>query len=118
MTNKFVDLYDENGINRKYTIVTTPQQNGVDERRNNLVKKMAREMMQERNIPQTYWEGFIYTTIHILNKVHLRPNCDKKPNELWHRKLASMKHFKVSNNKYYIKNNDEKLGTFNARLDE
>ena len=40
---------------------------------------MARSMMNEKNIAQTYWVEEIHTTIHILNKAHLRPNNDKTP---------------------------------------
>lgn len=74
--------------------------------------------MQERNIPQTYWAEVIHTTIHILNKAHLIPNYDKAPNELWHGKPTSIKHFKQFGSKCHIKNNDEKLGKFDPRVDE
>ena len=60
----------------------------------------------------------VQTSVHILNKSHLRPNCDKTPYELWHGKLASIKHFRVFGSKSFIKNNDEKLGKFDARDDE
>ena len=43
--------------------------------------------------------------MHILNKAHLRSNSDKNPYELWHGKLASIKHFKVFGSKCFIKNN-------------
>ena len=74
--------------------------------------------MQEINITQTYWVEAVHTTVHILNKAHLRPNCDKKPYELWHEKPSTIKHFKVFISKCYIKNNDEKLGKFDAEYDE
>ena len=66
--------------------------------------------MNERNISQTFWVEAIHTTIHILNKAHLRTNSDKTPYELWFGKPTSIKHFKVFGSKYYIKNNDENLG--------
>ena len=75
-------------------------------------------MMQENNILQTFWAEVLHTAVHILNKTHLRPNSDKTPYELWHGKLASMKHFRVFGSKCYIKNNDENLGNFDARADE
>jgi hypothetical protein len=56
---------------------------------------MARSMMNERNIPQTYWVEAIHTAVHILNKAHLRPHSDKTPYELWFGRPASIKHFKV-----------------------
>jgi hypothetical protein len=70
---------------------------------------MERSMMNERNIPQTYWVEAIHTTIHILNKAHLRPHSDKTPYELWFGRTASIKHFNVFGSKCYIKNNDENI---------
>ena len=72
-------------------------------------------MMQERNIPQTYWAEVIHATINILNKEHLTPNYYKKTYELCHGKPTLIKHFKVFKNKFYIKNNDDNLGKFEAR---
>jgi len=70
---------DKHGIKKEYTIPRTPQQNGVVERQNRLVQQTTRSMMNERNIPQTYWVEAIHTAIHILNKAHLRPHSDKTP---------------------------------------
>ena len=74
--------------------------------------------MNEKNIGQTYWVETIHTTIHILNKAHLRPHSDKTPYELWYWRLASIKHFKVFGSKCYIKNNDENLGKYDDKVDE
>jgi hypothetical protein len=79
---------------------------------------MLRSMMNERNIPQTYWVEEIHTTVHILNKAHLRPHSDKTPYELWFGRPASIKHFKVFGSTRYIKNNDENIGKYNDRADE
>ena len=75
-------------------------------------------MMQESNIPQTFWVEAVHTVVHILNKAHLRPSSDKNPYELWHGKPASIKHFRIFGSKCCIKNNDENLGKFDARVDE
>jgi hypothetical protein len=79
---------------------------------------MARSMMNERNIPQTYWVEAIHTAVHILNKAHLMPHSDKTPYELWFGRPASIKHFKVFGSKCYIKNNDENIGKYDDRADE
>jgi hypothetical protein len=109
---------DKHGIKREYTIPGTPQQNGVVERQNRSVQQMERSMMNERNIPQTYWVEEIHTTVHILNKSHLTPQSDKTPYELWFGRPASIKHFKVFWSKCYIKNNDENLGKYDDKDDE
>ena len=75
-------------------------------------------MMQESNIPQTFWAEAVHTTMHILNKAHLRPSSDKTPYELWHGKPASIKHFRIFGSKCYINNNDENLGKFDSRAGE
>jgi hypothetical protein len=79
---------------------------------------MARSMMNEKNIAQTYWVEEIHTVVHILNKAHLRPQSDKTPYELWFGRPASIKNFKVFRSKCYIKNNDENIGKYDDRVDE
>jgi hypothetical protein len=77
---------------------------------------MARSMMNEKNIVQTYWVEEIHTTIHILNKSHLKPYSDKAPYELLYGRPTSIKHFKVFGSKCYINNNNENLGKYDDRL--
>jgi transposase InsO family protein len=118
MSSDFKELCDKHDIKREYTIPRTPQQNGVVERQNRIVQKMARSMMNEKNIVQTYWVEEIHTTVHVLNKAHLRPQSDKTHYELWYGRPASIKHFKVFGSKCYIKNNDENLGKYDDRDDD
>jgi hypothetical protein len=117
-SGNFKEFCDKNGIKREYTILKTPQQNGVVERQNRPVQQMARSMMNERNIPQTYWVESIHTVVHILNKAHLKPHSDKTPYELWFGRPTSIKHFKAFGSKCYIKNNDEDIGKYDDRADE
>jgi hypothetical protein len=118
MSRDFKEFCDEHGIKREYTIPRTPQQNGVVERQNRTVQEMARSMMNEKNIGQTYWVEEIHTTVHVLNKAQLRPQSNKTPYELWFGRLASIKHFRVFGSKCYIKNNDENLNKYDDRADE
>jgi hypothetical protein len=118
MSSDFKEFCDKHGITREYTILGTPQQNGVVERKNRTVQQMARSMMNEKNIGQNYQVEAIHTTIHILNKSHLRPHSDKTPYELWYGRLASIKHFKFFGSKCYINNNNENLGKYDDRADE
>jgi transposase InsO family protein len=83
MSRHFKELCDRHGIKREYTITGTPQQNGCVECKNRSVQQMARDMMSERDISQTFWVEVVHTAVHILNKVHLRPNSDKTTFELW-----------------------------------
>jgi hypothetical protein len=118
MSRDFKEFCDDHGIKREYTIPRTPQQNGVVERQNITVQEIARSMMNEKNIGQTYWVEAIHTTVHVLNKSHLRPQSDKTPYELWFGRPTTIKHFKVFGIKCYIKNNDENLDKYDDRTDE
>jgi hypothetical protein len=118
MSRDFKEFCDEHGIKREYTIPRTPQQNGVVERQNKTMQEMARSMMNEKNIGQTYWVEAIHTIVHVLNKSHLRPQSDKTPYELWFGRPTSIKHFRVFGSKCYIKNNDENLDKYDDRVDE
>jgi hypothetical protein len=79
---------------------------------------MARSMMNEKNTGQTHWVEAIHTTVHVLNKAHLRPQSNETPYELWFGRPTSIKHFKVFGSKCCIKNNDENLGKYDDRADE
>jgi hypothetical protein len=118
MSRDFKEFCNEHGIKREYTIPRTPQQNGVVERKNRTMQEMARSMMNEKNIGQTYWVEAIHTAVHVLNKDHLRPQSNKTPFELWFGRPASIKHFEVFGSKCYIKNNDENHGKYDDRADE
>jgi transposase InsO family protein len=65
MSSDFKEFCDKHGIKREYTIPGTPQQNGVVERQKNS-SQMARSMMNEKNIGQTYWVEAIHKAFHIL----------------------------------------------------
>jgi transposase InsO family protein len=54
MSSGFKELCDKHGIKREYTIPGIPQQNGVVERQNRTVQQMAKSMMNDKNIGQTY----------------------------------------------------------------
>lgn len=53
-SNEFIDYCEKHGIQRQYSAVRTPQQNGVAERKNRIVKEMARTMLNEANVPNTF----------------------------------------------------------------
>ena len=75
-------------------------------------------MMNERNVQQRFWEEDIHTKIVILSEYDFRLNNEKTPYEMWHGRPATVKHFKFFGSRCYIKRIDEKLGKFDARVDE
>lgn len=95
-----------------------PQQNGVVEGMNKTIQQMERSMLDDSGTPHTLWGEAIHTTMDILNKAHVWVDNDKTKYELWYGKPATVKHFRISGRKCFIKKNDDKLRKFESRVDE
>jgi hypothetical protein len=117
-SDEFNNYCETHGIKRKFSISRTPQQNGVVERINKIVQEMAKAMLDESEVPKTFWGEYFQTVVNILNKAHIRVNNDETPYELWHGRPTSIKHFKNFGRKCYIKRNKDNLGKFDSRDDE
>ncbi|MCO5587815.1 hypothetical protein L7F22_041767 [Adiantum nelumboides] len=68
MSHSFDDYLREQGIRRQITCRYTPHQNGVAERKNRVIAKIARAMMNEMNMPLTYWAEVVHRIVHIMNQ--------------------------------------------------
>jgi hypothetical protein len=117
-SDEFNNYCEKHGIKRQFSIARTPQRNGVVERMNITVQEMERAMLDESEVPKTFWGELVQTVVNILNKVHIRVYCDKTPYELWHGRPTSIKHFKIFGSKCYIKRNEDILDKFDSRVDE
>jgi len=53
----------------------------VSERKNCTV--MARSMLKEKSMPNTFWAEAVYTTIYILNRCPTKAVQDKTPIQAW-----------------------------------
>jgi hypothetical protein len=109
---------ETHGIKRQYSTARTPQQNGVVERKNRHVQEIARTMLNEAKLSDSFWREAVYTIVYILNRGKIRVNSDKTPYELWKGRPTSIKHFRIFGSKCYIKRDDEDLGKFDSREDE
>ncbi|MCI26918.1 copia-type polyprotein, partial [Trifolium medium] len=54
-SNAFNEYCDVHGIRRQLTAAYTPHQNGVSERKNRTIMNMVRCMINEKNVPKTFW---------------------------------------------------------------
>ena len=62
--NKDFELFcDENGIEHNFSTPTTPQQNGVVERKNWSIEEMARTLLNDTNLPKYFWAEFYWGTL-------------------------------------------------------
>lgn len=54
-SNAFISFCEKNGIKRQFSATRISQQNGVIERKNISVQEMARSMMNESKVRDTFW---------------------------------------------------------------
>jgi hypothetical protein len=79
---------------------------------------MARTMLNEAKLPDTFWREEVNTTFYILNRAQIRVNKKITPYELWKGRPTTVKYFKLFWSKCYIKRNEYNLGNLDSRTDE
>lgn len=91
-SQEFSSFCDENGIKRQ---LTTPQQNGVAERKNRTIMNMVRSMLSEKKLPKTFWPEAVNWTVHVLNRSPTLAVKNKTPEEAWSGYKRSVEYFRV-----------------------
>lgn len=65
----FKRFLKENQIRRQLTCPSTPQQNGVAERKNRHLAEICRSMLHAKNVPPKFWSECMKTVAHVINKL-------------------------------------------------
>jgi len=64
--------------------------------------EMARSMLKEKGMPNTFWAEAVYTVVYILNRCPTKTVQDKTPIEAWSGRKSSAKHLRVCGSICYI----------------
>ena len=94
-STEFVNYCEEAGIARQFTAPYSPQQNGVVERRNRTMIEMARSLLKEMQLPNTFWGEAIRHSIYILNRLPTRVVSGINPYEAWSGEKPHIEHVRV-----------------------
>ncbi|KAL9257162.1 Retrovirus-related Pol polyprotein from transposon TNT 1-94-like protein [Drosera capensis] len=95
-TSKDFDaFYDEQGIRRQLTAPHTPEQNGVAERKNRTVVEMARSMLKQKGILDSFWAEGVAAAVHILNISPTKAVWLQTLYEAWSGSKPSVRHLRV-----------------------
>jgi hypothetical protein len=94
-SNMFTVFCTEQGIKHFTTTPYSPQQNGVVERRNQTVVKMARCMMKSKGVPSRFWGEAVTTAVYLLNRSPTKSVQGRTPYEAWFGKKPSVQHLKT-----------------------
>ena len=115
----FENFCNEKGIDHNFLVPRIPQQNGIVERKNRILKEIARNMLCESNLPKYFWAEAINTSYYILNRALIRPILKKIPYELWKDRKLNISYFYIFGCRFFIHNNSkDNLKKFDAKLDE
>jgi transposase InsO family protein len=68
--SKIKDYCDEKGVKDEFSAKYTPQQNGVVERKNLTLIDMARSMLLEYNVLDSFWAEAINIACHASNRLY------------------------------------------------
>ncbi|GJU87016.1 putative ribonuclease H-like domain-containing protein [Tanacetum coccineum] len=82
----------QKGIKREYSVVRTPQQNEVAERKNRTLIEAARTMLSDSLLPTIFWAKAVNTACYVLNRVLVTKPHNKTPYELIISRAPSISH--------------------------
>ncbi|KAL0303104.1 UNVERIFIED_CONTAM: Retrovirus-related Pol polyprotein from transposon RE2 [Sesamum radiatum] len=87
-------MKNEGNIHQK-TCVYTPQQNGVVERKHKYLLQIARALMFQSNVPNSFWSEALLTATYILNRLPTKILNGKSPYEILYKRTPAYEHLRV-----------------------
>nr|GEU91602.1 ribonuclease H-like domain-containing protein [Tanacetum cinerariifolium] len=106
------------GIKREFSVPRTPQQNGIDERKNITLIEAARTMLADSLLPIPFWAEAFNTACYVQNKVLVTKPHNKTPYELLHGRTPSIGFMRPFGCPVTILNTLDSLGKFEGEVDE
>ncbi|GJX56090.1 zinc finger, CCHC-type containing protein [Tanacetum coccineum] len=102
------------GIIHETTAPYTPQQNGISERKNKVLKEMVNSMLSYSGLSQGFWGEAMLTACYLLNRV---PNKRNRitPYELWTKRKPNLNYLRVWGCRAVVRLPDPKLKTLGER---
>ena len=111
----FTYFFEQSGIKRERTVPYTPQQNGVAERMNRTLNDMARCMVIQAGLPQTFWAEAIATAAYIRNRCPTKPLDKMTPYEAWYGSKPNVSHFRTFGSSAWALNKEPTEGKSDLR---
>ncbi|GJZ00343.1 putative ribonuclease H-like domain-containing protein [Tanacetum coccineum] len=113
-----IEFCGSKGIKREYSNARTPQQNGVAERKNRTLIEVARTMLADSFLPNTFWAEAVSTACYVLNRVLVTKPQNKTPYDLITSKIPIISYIRPFGCYVTILNTINQLGKFEEKADE
>ncbi|KAJ9567318.1 hypothetical protein OSB04_003284 [Centaurea solstitialis] len=115
---KLQSFLEEVGISHNFSVVRTPQQNGVVERKNRMLVEAARSMIAHSGVPLSLWAEAVSTACYTQNRTLIVKRIGKTAYEMVNKRKPNIKFFRVFGCVCYLLNNRDDLRKFDAKSDE
>nr|GEU49884.1 retrovirus-related Pol polyprotein from transposon TNT 1-94 [Tanacetum cinerariifolium] len=113
--NQFCEL---KGIKIEFSVLRTPQQNGIAERKNKTLIEAARTMLADSLLPIPFWAEAVNTTCYVQNRVLVTKPHNKTPYELLHGRSPNIGFIRPFGCPVTILNTLDLLGKFEGKVDK
>ncbi|GBN79837.1 Retrovirus-related Pol polyprotein from transposon TNT 1-94 [Araneus ventricosus] len=90
------------GINIRYSMPYTPEQNGAEERENRTIVEAARSILHHKGLPLKLWAEAVNTAVYVLNRTGPTREKEKTPIELWSASSFNVRYLKDFGTKCFV----------------
>nr|GEU77594.1 integrase, catalytic region, zinc finger, CCHC-type, peptidase aspartic, catalytic [Tanacetum cinerariifolium] len=111
------EYFEQVGISHETSVARSPQQNGVVERRNQMLIEATRTMLIYAKATLFLWAKAVTTACYTQTRSIIRLRHGKTPYELLHNKLPSLSFFHVFGALCYLTSDSENLGKLQPKAD-
>nr|GEX12736.1 putative ribonuclease H-like domain-containing protein [Tanacetum cinerariifolium] len=111
-------FYEIKGIKMEFSVPTTPQQNGITERKNRTLIEAARTMLVDSLLPIPFWAEAVNTACYVQNRVLVSKPQNKTLYELLHGRTPSIGFMRPFGCPVTILNTLDSLIKFKGKVDE
>jgi hypothetical protein len=112
------DYLNEEDIKHEFLVPYTPQQNGMDKRKNKTLIEMTRTMLDEYKTSDRFWAEAVNMAYHALNHLYLHKLFKKTPYKLLISNKPNVSYFRVFRSKCYVLQKRSKSFKFTPKFYE
>jgi hypothetical protein len=94
-TAEFMSYCVDEGVQRHYSALYSPQQNDVVERCNQMVVGMAWVVLKQRGMPAVFWGEAVVTVVYIFIRSPTKALNGRTPYEAWHGRKPMISHLRI-----------------------